>query len=809
MPTGEGPLKGLRIVDLSTSLPTAFATTVFADYGAEVVQIEPPGGSPLREQAGWPFWFRGKKSIVLDFHEPDDLAVARSLLLDADAAIEAFRPGVTDRLGIGYSTLAKENPGLVYTSITGFGRHGPYAELKGYDAIVQAKMGTFHASPTGRPGPAMASHPSPTFGAGLLAMYGTLVALFERERSGLGQQVDTTLVQGVSGQDPWGWILRLLAKRYPDAFVEANRGLDANGVPTTWLIFSVMAGLSKEGRWLQFAHATPKQFESFLKALDLDWIRSDAEMKDAPDTPDGVKRNRFWEMALDAVRSKTVEEWYEIFDEDTDLFAELFRSGTEAFDHPQMLHDHHTLDLDLPGLGKVREPNVLVKMSVTPGSGLGAVPTAGQHDAELRSRPRRTKRAPVVSAANEPPLKGITILELGTFFAAPFGTAMLADMGARVIKVESIPGDQIRFVQPIPEAGGVRVTQGKEAIAVDFTTPEGKEIVYELARRADMVLQSYRGGVARRLGYDHETLLSINPNLVYHYGQGYGIDGPYAHRPAYNPVIAAACGFARRVVRGVPESTDLTMPEIKKWAVSSRALGAGGPDGFSAFGVGVAMALGLLARERGAGGQWTLTSMLSTMAHVTSDDMIEYEGRPAVATVDSADLGYNALYRLYETSEGWIVLCITNDREWAALSEILASHVDLAGDSRFATASDRAANDAVLAEVLSNVFRKQTGAEWEKLLTPADVACAEVENSGAHGIMDEGGLAEQLGMTAVVEHPLFGTHLRATALAALSRSGTDIRPGCLVGQYTDSILHELGYSDERIAELRAAEIVGG
>ena len=257
----DGPLRGLKVVDVSSNLASAFTTTLFADFGAEVVMIERPGGSKLRDQAGWPFWARGKKSIVLDLTKPEDGAIARSLLIQADVVVDAFGPSVADRLGLGYETLAEENQSLVYTSITGFGRTGPYANLKGYEAIVQAKLGMPGAAPpSGRQGPSIYNHPSATFGAALLAMQGTLVALFERETSGRGQRVDATLVQGIAGQDPFAWAMRFVAKRYPGAFVEAGSD-DTRGVPTNRVSLGVMMALSHDGRWMQFAHSQEKQFD--------------------------------------------------------------------------------------------------------------------------------------------------------------------------------------------------------------------------------------------------------------------------------------------------------------------------------------------------------------------------------------------------------------------------------------------------------------------------------------------------------------------------------------------------------------------
>ena len=141
-----GPLAGLRVLDFSTSAAGAQASQPLADFGAEVVQVEPPGGSPLREQPGYPFLARGKQSIVLDLQAEADRAVARTMASGADVVIEAFRPGVMERLGLGYEDLSAANPGLVFGSVTGFGRTGPYAAAKGYEALVLARIGALSAS---------------------------------------------------------------------------------------------------------------------------------------------------------------------------------------------------------------------------------------------------------------------------------------------------------------------------------------------------------------------------------------------------------------------------------------------------------------------------------------------------------------------------------------------------------------------------------------------------------------------------------------------------------------------------------------
>jgi crotonobetainyl-CoA:carnitine CoA-transferase CaiB-like acyl-CoA transferase len=401
----------------------------------------------------------------------------------------------------------------------------------------------------------------------------------------------------------------------------------------------------------------------------------------------------------------------------------------------------------------------------------------------------------------------VTIVELGSFYAAPFGVTVLADLGARVLKIEPPDGDPIRFQLPMPELGGVKVTQGKESIAVDIGKPEGLAIVKRLLTSADLVLQSFRAGVAKRLGLDEAAVRAINPNVVYHEAPGFGVGGPYGHRPAYAPTIGAGSGMARRNIGpAVPERPDLTMDEVKEGAVrmAAASLTVGHADGFASLGVACGQTLGLLARERGAGGQGVITTMMTTLSQILSEDMIEYEGRPPAPTADAQLLGFGPLYRLYETKDGWVFLAAPTAREWAALkAAIPEAGLDAPA---FATPEGRAS--AALAETLAAAFLARPAAEWERVLTEVDVACAEVTKGPSQDVlMGPDGLAIRLGMTCDVEHPLFGEHKRLTSVMQFSRSTTRAEAGVMIGQNTDQVLRDYGYGDEEIADLAEKGVI--
>jgi crotonobetainyl-CoA:carnitine CoA-transferase CaiB-like acyl-CoA transferase len=392
------------------------------------------------------------------------------------------------------------------------------------------------------------------------------------------------------------------------------------------------------------------------------------------------------------------------------------------------------------------------------------------------------------------------VLELGTYYAAPYGATLLTDLGARVIKIEQLDGDPIRHILPFPEVGAIKVLQGKESIAVDIATDEGREIVLELVRRADAVLQSFRAGVAERHGYTPADLLAVNPDLVYLSAPGYGVGPPCGHRPAYAPTIGAASGLAYRNVGGVdnvPQRADLDLESVKRYSMhmNSAAMGPLNADPLSAASVGTALALGLLARRRGAPGQAMLMSMLSTMAHALSEGMVEYADAPELAAPDGELYGLTARYCLYRASEGWVFLAAPAESDWHTLAGALVLPDDLRDD------------DDKLAAALAERFASRPADDWERELTALDVACVAVSTDPLDGILFSD-LGKSLGFVVETTHATIGDYPRCTPMVEFSRSGGVAGPAPLCGAHTDAVLTELGYSAERIDALRSAGVLG-
>ncbi|KJE23438.1 putative acyl-CoA transferase/carnitine dehydratase [Frankia torreyi] len=835
VPVSSPPLAGLRVIDLSTTMPGALATQFLADAGADVVGVEPPGGSPLRRSPAWPAVGGGRRSVVVDLHHPADRDVLDGLLAGADVVVTTLRPRTARRLGLGPDDLARHSPRLVSVAITGWGSAGPWADLKGYEALVMAKLGMFHAKRrlVSRPGPAYSSVAFATWGAAHTAVQGIVAALVERESSGRGQHVEADLVRGVSMIDTWSWFEHLVAVRFPDAYRTVDATTPA-GDPVSALVYPLLVAPTRDGHWLQFAQVEPRLFAAMLAEFGLTPLLADPKWAGLPVLETQELRTELWEIMIRKVGERTLADWQQVFATNPDINAEVFTVGSGVLDHPQIRHDGRVVVLDTAEHGPVRRPTTLVHVDGAPLTPPRPAPRLDEHGADLRAEaaarsagppaadpPAAVPAAdPAVSAPVGPPLAGVTILEFGLMFAAPFGTTMLADLGARVIKVETLAGDTIRRILPFPELGAVRVMQGKESIALDLDTDEGRCIVHELARRSDVVLQAFRAGAAARAGVDAATLRAVNPDLIYVNAPGYGTDGPCGDRPAYAPSIGAATGIALTEAPSAANATSLA--EIKSASVrirSAAAVTSLQADGLAALGVASAISLGLLARTRGHPlGPMTVT-MIATGMHALLEQVVEYAGRPARPVVDEGGHGLTALYRMYPAARGWVFLASPTPREWAALVATLAADpavelaadplaVDpLAADPRFATAAARAEHDHELAVELGRIFATRPAAEWEQRLTAADVGCVEVTEMDAElQLQTDPALAAEYASPAV--SPIFDDHLRMGPPVRFSRSATRSPGGCLAGEHTEAILRELGYGDEEIKDLRARAVIG-
>jgi formyl-CoA transferase len=370
-------LEGLRVIDFTQAMAAPFCTMNLADLGAEVIKLEPPEGEPTRREGalrrnGHGAQFvainRNKKSLTADLKRPEGVEIVHRLARTADVFVQNYRPGVAERLGVGYPALAAVNPRLVYCSVSGFGGTGPYASRGGYDLIAQGMSGVI--SVTGEEdGPlAKSGVPLSDLAAGLFAAYGILAALEEREESGLGQHVDTSLLEAAMALTVWESTEYWATGRVPGPLGSAHR-----------LSAPYQALRARDG-YLTVGATHDRFFEGLCRALDRPDLLTDPRFGDR-----SARLQRRAELAAELEKTTTGEDrahW----------LARLEREGIPSGpinSYPEALADPHTLarrmvvDLMHPGAGPVKALGVPIKLSDTPGAVERPAPLLGEHTAAL------------------------------------------------------------------------------------------------------------------------------------------------------------------------------------------------------------------------------------------------------------------------------------------------------------------------------------------------------------------------------------------------------------------------------------------
>jgi alpha-methylacyl-CoA racemase len=337
-------LAGLRVLDLSRLLPGGFCSLLLADFGADVIKVEDTGMGDYLRASGVPFLAlnRGKRSIRIDLKSPDGRDVMLRLVRDADVVLESFRPGVMDRLGVGYERMRQENSRLVYCAITGYGQDGPYAARAGHDMNYLAVAGLLGL--TGEPGgpPIQAAGQIADIGGGaLMAAFGILAALRERDHSGEGQFVDISMTDGALS-----WLAMDAARYLAAGSVPERGGTELAGGLICYRPYRCADG------WVTLGALEPKFWRAWCEGVGR------PDLAERQFEPVGSEVHREVEAVFAA---RTRDEW-KAFNDDHDCCVEPVLGLDEALARA----DGMIVEVDQPGAGPVRLLGTPVKLSRTP-----------------------------------------------------------------------------------------------------------------------------------------------------------------------------------------------------------------------------------------------------------------------------------------------------------------------------------------------------------------------------------------------------------------------------------------------------------
>jgi len=795
----------IRIVDLTQGMAGPLATMILADYGAEVIRLEPPGGDPWWDHPAYLLWNRGKKSVAVDWSSDAGRAEARRLIHGADVFIESLRPGEADKLGLGYESTASANPALIYFSLSAFGQHGPYRNLRAYDGIVNAKSGRMHDQ-VGWQGnrPTFRAVNDTSYHTAMFTVQGLVAALRVRLMTGRGQRVATSLLSGVTApNNPWrrfeGEVLapdRFPGEAPKDAVKRGELVLDRHESDPQTAIPSQLCSQCKDGRWIMHSHIQQDLFKTWIDTIGFSWIWDDPRFRNAPRFANDEDRIALNIMIFARMKEKTSLEWREIYRRNPDCAGEIMQTTQEALRHEQFVANDHLVTLDDPRVGRMVQVGAFAKMSETPAAIARPAPVPGQHTAEvLATAARAPRKIAPAGARPERPLEGLVMLELASWLAAPFSGALLADLGMRVIKVEPLSGDPFRAM--ITNENMIRAFQGKENVALNLKSREGQAVFHKLVARADVLMHNFRGNAPARVGADYETLRKIKPDLVYVYAGSYGSKGPDSQRAAFNPTMGAFSG------NSLFQSGEGNIPK-----------GDQSPDPMAGSGVATGVMLGLAARLLTGKGQYIETSMMNSCVYANSDDAFVYEGKPPRRVPGKAQLGLEATYRLYETAKGWVFLAVPADGEFAAFCKAVGRE-DLARDPRFADWPRRYEHCTALGEELERVFKTRDAADWETLLTNADLGCVQADRVGHRRFLYEDPHAKAIGFMVPTASPAFadqapgGRYWRHAPVVQFADTPCEAgKPYLGLGVHTRQVLEELGYDEAAIARLKDAGAIG-
>lgn len=794
--TATPPLSDYVVVDLSTGIAGAYCTKLLADGGAEVIKLEPPEGDPLRrwsasgaaipegdDGALFAFLSSSKQSVIADPDDPDDLERVHALLARADAVVWSTGSRLADLPALAPHSIRRAAPHLTVTSITPFGLDGPWSGRAATELTLQAWSGGIVGLGRGAPdrAPIFVGGQVGEWLTGTYAAIGTMVSRARSLREGPGELVDLSMLETfalcltyypVTYADMVGRPFRTGRSLVTPGVEATSDGLVGVGVGTgqQWLDFCVLVD---HPEWMEdrklFANRTHLQPDIAAWMAE----RTTAEILEVtsafriPHAPIG---NGATIPTTDHIRAR----------------GSIVSNPRDGFDEPERPYQFH------PPLLRTPAP----------------APRLGEHDTRQPEREILDGQRAATSPTDELPMHGLRVLDLTAFWAGPLCTHVLAMLGAEVLHIESTTRPDgtrllagVRFSEPDWwEQSGIfsGLNTNKQSVTLDLTTDRGRELLQTLIDTCDVVVENYTPRVLQQIGLDVDALRSARPDLIVVRMPGFGLDGPWRDDPAFAFVIEDASGLTW--MTGHPDQNP-----VSPYCVGDSNAGIHAVSG---------LLLALEHRRRTGEGVVVEAAMLDAALSIAAEQIVEWSAYGALLERDGNRGPTAAPQNLYLTADAddtgkrdaWVAIAVANDEQWRSLTEAIGRPA-WATDPTLTTASARRLQQDTIDGHLSSWCGERTGDEIVDCLWDAGVPVGKVMQPHEQATLPQ---LQARGFFEEVDHPVTGTSRHSTLPMRFSR-GPDrfhLRRAPLLGEHTEAVLHDLGVSEDEVAELVADGVIG-
>lgn len=796
----------MRVLDL-TDVQGALCARLLGDLGADVVRVEPPGGASLRrlppfepgaspaDDASHAHWFYdvNKRCVTLDVATHDGQTRLRALLAAADVVVAARFPDVLSAAGVDREELRCAQPRTILVDVSPFGATGPRAGWRGSDLVCAARAGMSYVN--GHPETA----PVTPFGlqaynsAGVFAAIGTLLGLLARRRTGCGGLVDVAITEATAG-----------AVEHVGGFFRQTGNVERRRGTLHWSRY-FRIGPAADG-WV--LHSTIGDWTTLAG-----WVAMDGEAWDLFDERWEEPQNRKEHCAhlFDCLDRWSVKHTVAELVEGAELrrlpYAEVRRPETIASDEQLAARGFPDVVAKRAG-GTVPFPGPAFLSSATPPRIRRAPALPGEHDAEVAADPAwragaAAGPAPVLASEPRPGrvLDGTLVLDFTWVVAGPIATRLLADQGARVVKIER--RDAMDFGN---RRGGLsgNLNRGKQSVVLNLADPRGLDLVRGLARKADVVIDNFSARVMRNWGLDYDGLRALRPDVIAVAMSGFGLTGPGRERVSYGPTLQALLGFPflMRLPDGPPVG----------WGYSwSDMLG------------GMTAALATLAalwhRARTGDGQLVDLGQYGSLAALLGPATFALlRGQPVAAPGNASQEGDAVPHGIFRCAadtdpaggpddDRWLAIAVLDDDAWRCLATVLAADGEAwASRPELRTLAGRSGAHAEIDARLAAWARLRRAEDLEARLQAAGVPAGLVANGADLACDPQLAARGYFASAATPEggHETFdGIPFRATSLP-----GRVAAPGPLLGEHTDLVLHDLlGLREADLAILRAEGVI--